>query len=373
MVMEIIKMVRLKFSIMLFAALISYKASAGCDPCIQASAEAAKAAMTSSLQTLNSTAEQTNSSVQTLNQTIEASNQALTGLMQVQSQQLMTSLDAASIRQELSTSAVGKTVERTTDLITNTIVETLRNKHKLEQISDTDDLYSMDKAQPISGVIAGARAPHLKDAIKQRQKLIQENDNSFYSWLNLTDNQDSSQGQRAALSMTKIGKLRKHLVGLNATVLTEDDATNLTQLLRLLVNPAPEPAPKVEDVLSGGPAAVDRELKRVRSNTKDAIIFSILSRQLANKAPILKTEEWKTGYVVVNESEPGLTSIDEMFESETLRKLLSEAWIRDLMEKTEASALREQVYQNNINNMLLSELIKQEQQTLLLLSMMATK
>ena len=80
----------------------------------------------------------------------------------------------------------------------------------------------------------------------------------------------------------------------------------------------------------------------------------------------ISQEDWGIGYTTAEANDEGKTSVMAMLESETLGRLTSEGWYKDIKTKTDAGVLREQVYQQAINNKLLLKILEQEEQKLLL-------
>lgn len=337
--------------------MFSFSAHAGCDSCLQASIESASASINTSLNSLKTTVNSNVTATENLNSTISASSSSLVGLLESQNTQMVTAIDAATNKLLLSNDQLNKTIVNLTDFMTNEITRAMKSEFKVKSYMRNKRTFGPE-SQPVSGDIAVNRAPLLQAAIIEFETKLADQLKQFNQWALLEGENDNGTKLRRREVEQKIEDLSPQLDKLSQNVLTEEEVSDLLTLVKLIVLPSPTPSESLK-----GENAVDY----YREVQKKAVAFTTLARDILLRAPLLDTEGWKIGYTKINEID-GKTSLTEFMLSESQRKYFSSEWHMDIKTKSKTGLLREQVYQTNMTNYLLNELVAEEQQTLSLLS-----
>ena len=348
-------------------------ANAGCDPCIQAAAQSANATMTSSINAVTTSVQANVSATQALNTSIQAVNTTLQAAINLNTQQLLQGLSASTNRIELSIQQNTKTVERMTDHTVKSLVKALKDVRVAEEVSENNKTYSDQLAQPLSGVIGANRAPLLKEGFVQSNQIWRQMSDDMHEWNNNTSDVDQAgSGMKKAILLTEGDDVWNPIPLVSERQITREQSLNLQKLLTMLVNPVPLPA-ATEEQMASSPKAAEYEFDRKLLNAKLGLAHSVLAKSIADKQPLIpiSANDWQQGYVMAIPDSEGNVSILSMLESETIGKLSSEGWYQDIKTKTEAGILREQVYQQAINNHMLLRLVEQEEQKLSMLALLA--
>ncbi len=356
----------------LLTTLMVPQAQAGCDPCMKAAATAANSTMTSGLASTTAAVDANVAATSTLNASVQAANVGIGSAIQANNKLLLSGIDASTNRLEMAIQQNTKTEERLTDHVLETLVSALKQAHVANQ-NDWHNKTLGPVSRPLSGDIGANRAPLLKQGIVQNQQIWEQMTKQMHEW-----NEDTTVADEghAALRVAKIlaepEEVWNTLPMLTKNQVTEEESLKLQRLLTVLVNP--NPLPKVADTeIASNAKAAEYELNRKLHNAELDLVFSVLSKPLADRQPTIpiSTNDWQQGYVTSEPDSNGKTSFLSMLESETLGRLGSEGWYLDIKTKTEAGILREQVYQQAIRNQMLLYKLKQEEQNVLMLALIA--
>lgn len=360
-------------SIIVLNIVFSNSAFSGCDPCIQAAAQSANVQMTSSINTVTSSVQSNVSATQALNSSLQAVNSSLQSTINLNSQQTSQGLSAATARIELSIHQNTKTIERMADHTVQSMVSALKDVRVAEQVDKNNRTYSNQMAQPASGVIGANRAPLLKEGLAQSRQIWRKMADNMHTWnTNTEDVGSAGKGIKKAVLLTEGDEVWNPVPLITKRQITSEESLNMQKLLTMLVNPVPLPAATGEQLISN-PKAAEYELKRKLLNAKLGLAHSVMAKSLADKQPLIpmSVDDWQMGYVMAVPDENGKVSVMSMLESETIGRLGAEGWYQDIKTKTPAGILREQVYQQAINNQLLLRLVEQDEQKLAMLALMA--
>lgn len=348
---------------------------AGCDPCIQAAAQTTSTQMSTSIQNVTASVQGNVSATQALNASIQATDAAWQAVVNLNSTNYLQGLDAATSRIELSQSQLLKVIENLADHEVQSITKIFEQLYNAEQKSVTERMLRPELAQPMSGEIGANRAALLKKGIVQKDQRWKQMDINFAQWSNNTATVDSA-GNSITTSMllTEDPEVFDPTPLLTKNVISEDESLNMQKLITLLANPVPEKRIS-DDELVTNPNAEKLELERKLRNSKRAIAFSVLSKGIAEREAVIPISEddWLLGYTIASPDNNGNTSYRDFLESETVGRLSSEGWYQDIKTKTETGVVREQVYQQALNNHLLFKSLQQEEQQLLLLAILAAE
>lgn len=347
---------------------------AGCDPCIQAAAQTTSTQMTTSIQNVTASVQANVSATQALNASIQATDAAWQAAINLNSTNYLQGLDASTSRIELSQSQLLKTVENLADHEVQSIAKIFEQLYNAEQKAVTERMLRPELAQPMSGEIGANRAALLKQGIVQKDQQWRQMDINFAQWSDNTETVDSAGGSiTTSMLLTEDPDVFDPTPLLTKNVITENESLNMQKLITLLANPVPEKRIS-DDELATNPKAAQLELERKLRIAKRAIAFSVLSKGVAEREAVIPISEddWLLGYTIAAPDNNGNTSYRDFLESETVGRLTSEGWYQDIKTKTEAGVLREQVYQQALNNHLLFKSLQQEEQQLLLLAIIAS-
>jgi len=353
--------------------ILSENVNAGCDTCIQAAAQTANTNMTAAINSVTSSVQANVSATQALNASVQAVNASLQATINLNTQQLLQGLDASTNRIELSIQQNTKTVERMTDHTVKSMVKALKDVRIAEEVDENNKIYSDTLAQPLSGEIGANRAPLLKQGIVQSNQIWRQMAEDMHEWNNnTTDVNQAGKGMKKAVLLTEGSDAWNPVPLITKNQITPAESVNMQKLLTMLVNPVPLPSATNEQMASS-PKAAEYEFDRRLLNAKLGLAHSVLAKSIADKQPLIpmSTNDWQKGYVMAEPDANGKVSVHSMLESETIGRLGSEGWYQDVKTKTPAGILREQVYQQAINNQLLLRLVEQEEQKLSMLALMA--
>jgi D-ribose pyranose/furanose isomerase RbsD len=346
---------------------------AGCDPCIQAAAQAANTSMTTAINTVTGSVNANVSATQALNASLQAVNASLQATINLNTQQLLQGLSASTNRIELSIQQTTKTVERMNDHTVKSMVNALKEVRVAEEVDQNNKTFSGEFAQPLSGEIGANRAPLLKQGLVQSDQMWRKMADDMFEWNNNTEEVDQAgKGMKKAMLLTEEDEVWSPLPLINKRQLTKDESLNMQKLLTMIVNPVPLPSATDEQKASNSKAS-EYEFQRRIINAKLGLAHSVLAKSIADKTPLIPMSDadWKKGYVIAEPDADGKVSVMNMIESETLGRISSEGWYQDVKTKTPAGLLREQVYQQAVNNQMLLRLVEQEEQKLTMLALLA--
>jgi hypothetical protein len=326
---------------------LSTDAFAGCDACLQAAIEQARAQISSSLTVLEQSVSSNVQATQTLNQTITQSNSALTGLMEVQHRLLLQSLEAATVRLEAAQTVQASTIQSVGDHIAKTIYQTTTGIAEAQTVLHNDEVYG-ERSIPISAQVSADRAPLLQEAITQYNQQLAEANIAFKEWYFSVAPGDNAITRRKVSVQNKIEALTPNVDALINQLLTDEQTSNLLELFRLTLLPEPQDI----SVMS-----IDEALNYRAQYHQLAFKYNTLATYVLKRAPLLKTDNWHSNYVIVNEH-AGKTSIQEFLHAESDRKLFSKDWYLNISTRTTAGLLREQAHATAMGNYLLGELLE---------------
>lgn len=348
-------------------------ANSGCDPCIQAAAQAANAQMTAAINAVSASVQANVSATQALNASVQAVNTSLQTAINLNTQQLLQGLDASTNRIELSVQQNTKAVERMTDHTVKSMVKSLKDVRVAEEVDENNKIYSETIAQPLSGEIGANRAPLLKQGIVQSKQMWRQMADDMHEWNNnTTDVDQAGQAVKKAVLLAEEDDVWNPVPLVTGRQITPAESVNMQKLLTMLVNPVPLPS-ATDEKMASSPRAAEYEFDRRLINAKLGLAHSVLAKSIADKQPLIpiSPDDWQQGYVTAEPDANGKVSILSMLESETVGRLGSEGWYQDVKTKTPAGILREQVYQQATNNHLLLRLVEQDEQKLSMLALMA--
>ena len=352
----------------LFCFALVNPANAGCDPCIQSAAQAASGQMQSSLSAITSTVNGNVQATNALNQTVIAANNAIQQTIVTNTNLIKQGMSASTNRIELAIQQNSKTMEAMNDHLVQSLVQVMKEISVAEQVQKNKKMFDTEIAQPLSGDIGANRAPLLKAGVVQSEQLHQGMVDGMYEWSSETgDTPGAKSNLKATMLLKEDEAMWDPSPMLNSSVITAEESVNLQKLLTVLVNPVPlKKLTKAE--ASRSPKSAEYELKRNLYNTQLTIAHSVLAKSVSERMATIpiSQEDWGIGYTTAEANDEGKTSVMAMLESETLGRLTSEGWYKDIKTKTDAGVLREQVYQQAINNKLLLKILEQEEQKLLL-------
>lgn len=347
----------------------------GCDPCIQTATQTANSQMTGSINNATASVQANVSATQALNASIQATDAAWQAAIQLNSMNYLQALDAATSRVELTQSQLLKTEENLADHEVQSIAKMFEELYNAQQAADAEKMLRPELAQPMSGDIGANRAPLLKQGMVQAEQRWRKMDENFATWSETTETVNSAgESITTAMLLTEEEEVFDVTPLLTSDSLTETQSLDLQKLLTLLINPVPEKK-MTDEQMASDPKAAQKELERKLRNAKLTMAFSVLARGLSEREAVIPISQadWQQGYTTARPNAEGKTSYREFIESETVGRMASEGWYQDIKVKTDAGVLREQVYQQAMNNHLLYKSIQQEEQQLLLLAIIAAE
>ena len=345
-------------------------AFASCDECAKAALQAASNSMTSSISATKSVVETNGTAIETLSSSIDTAGSTIQSLLDLNSQQELTALSGVANRITFTLERQAEESTRITDHLVQSIHQIHKDGALVSSRIENDKLFG-PLAQTISGDINSARAQYLAKGIGNKKALKELHAQNMDKWLNSAGYRNSSQFESEIL--LKDEEIWKSSPLINKRRLTDEEVNKAQILLQLLVDDNPTGAISKERIKQD-PLAAKMEVQRLKNNFSSQIVHSVLSDYLSNKAALIPTDKsWLKSYFKIEPDEKGNISFEQFYESETMGRLISDDWFLDIKTRTEAGLLREQIYQMNTSNMLLSEIIKQERMETKLMAISALR
>lgn len=332
------------------------KSLASCDPCITQAVTQAQLAIETALQTLNTGVQTLNSSVEVVNGSIDASSNALSGVIKANDELLKNTVESGTTKLSLQLTKLQKAIASGDATFVQELKTTLSGISKANNALATSIEFGVELSQPSSLMIGRARAPHILNFLKIKNALMLEHTTKFNQW----------QVQTSGISVAKTTSakqisLNEDLIELlNEDLVSEENALKLLNLAKFLIVPEPMLEIKAEEALAKGDLAIDNFLKQKKQIELNNHNFSNLIERIIDKTALIETKDWKSDYVLVREID-GKTSINEVYKSETERKLSSDKWLNEVSTKSSANALREQAFQGLLTLELLNKLVEIEE------------
>jgi hypothetical protein len=355
-------------TLLVFSVCSSYAWTGGCDICITKAVIKANAQLQAAVNATNVAVEANVAATQALETTVTTSTAALQSLIEINTQQYLAGLSAATNKIELTIQGSIETDSRLTDHLVTSLVTLFKQLQLAEQVDKNNKTYHPQLAQPMSGDIGANRAPLLKQSFVQTQQIFAKMVADMQLYSNNTTDVDTAGGSiKSGVLLAEDAAVFDPLPFLLEERLSDEQSLRFQRLLTILFNPVPLKA-ATPDEMASSPAAVEYELNRKLHNVKTGLAHSVFADMLAQKSATLPLSEadWQQGYVNVIPDESGNISQAEFIRAETEGRLLSEGWFLNIKSMSSAGVLREQVYQQAMNNYLLAEQLKNDRQTLLL-------
>ncbi|ABO22858.1 hypothetical protein Shew_0987 [Shewanella loihica PV-4] len=360
------------FVCVILVALSSQAQATSCDPCIQAAANGAEFTMVSAINTGVTSVQANEAATKALNSAIQATDTAILATLNLNTQQLLQGLSASTNRVELSVQQTSKAVERMTDHTVKSMVSALKQVRVAEEVDENNKAYSGVLAQPLSVEIGANRAPLLKQGFVQSDQVWRQMADDMNAWSNNTSDADQAgMGVKQAALLTEGEAVWSPVPLVTQSQITTDKSVEMQKLLTMLINPVPLPSASDEQIAFSSEAG-EYELERRILNAQLGLVHAVLAKSVADKQPLIpmSDEDWQKGYVMAEPDNNGSVSVMSMLESETIGRLGAEGWYQDVKTKTQAGILREQVAMGSINAALWHRLQQQEEQALVLQSLL---
>jgi len=358
-----------RYIIITLAVFLSPKTFAvvGCDACITQEVVAAQVTIQSAFSSLQTSMANTSQATETVNNTITQSSDALSAVLDTNQEYIKNVIEAESAKVGLQITKLTKVVQDTSKTFIDQIQEQLKANELAKQNMIYAFEYGAELAQPSSIMTARSRASAVKDALQEKTSTSITEKMKFKAWIKGNANNTSSVSHR--LAFEKLSKNEDLFSRLSNTIITKDEGEKLLELLKYKLKPNPIKSDDLENTISKGPKAIKSAIKRLAAEQHLSVIHDIKVSNILDKMPLLSTSNWDSTYLKLKTDASGNTSLDEILEAETTRKLLSEEWYKELSMKSSTSALREQVFQAQIRSTLLDKLVEQEEKKILLMTM----
>jgi hypothetical protein len=242
--------------------------------------------------------------------------------------------------------------------LTETINTNAKNTLKLNEFFRHERMFGTD-SHPLSGQIALNRSQALSAARREFDDRLQSEMVKFREWAYIVGKGDETKTIRLEKVKNKYEE-HKNLLNLLATgLLTNQETNDLLTIMLLVVLPEPVDTESL---------SLDDRLKYNAFIERKAAAFKVMVKEVLNKAPLIDVDGWMFGYIQLQVND-GKTSFEEFTDAETKRKTLSPKWHHDIAKLTNIGLQREHVYQANMQNYLLGELIQTEQDRFIMQSL----
>lgn len=328
-----------------------------CDQCAKAALDMATGTMESNIKATTSVVASNGTAISALSSLNSANSEALQLQLSTLSQQELTALDgmATKIKFQLDLIARENTVNMD-NLIVN-IESIAKSEEDNAKVNYIDRTYG-PLSKPLSGRLNLPRSVYIERALEVKEVVQSTFVEGLNTWLNNPADENSIMMEQAAfLEDEDFFDISPFM---QKKVLSPVELEKMKSLLHLMIEPAPQKDISIEEAQSS-PANLMKAIAQKQRKIKQQIVHSAITESVMDKAPLILTNDsWSSDYLSFDEDFDGMVSFSQFYEAETLGKVTSKEWYKDIARLTEAGLLREQIHQANTTNMLLSEILKAE-------------
>lgn len=332
-------------------------AFAVCDACAKAALDAATATMTANISATTSVVASNGAAITAMANVNSANSAALQTQLATLSQQELTAIDGMASKITLQLASIAKE----TDIGMNNLILNIE-KLAVSERNYEDANYLVRTfgplSKPLSGKLNLPRSEYLERGFEVKEVFKSNFIEGMDEWLsNPADEKSRSIEQAALLSEKDNFDITPFM---QKKVLSPLELEKMKSLLQLLVEPNPEREMTLEEA-QANPLKLTQAINQKQKKIRQQVVHSVLVESVLDKAPfILTNESWSTNYLTFDEDFDGMVSFSQFYEAETLGKLTSAEWYKDIAKLTDTGLIREQVHQGNTTNMLLAEILKAE-------------
>lgn len=339
--------------------------NAGCDACMQAAATSADTQIKTGLQNVEKSAELTVKSTDAVKTALDALETSMKSSSIAHTERVSKGLQGIAAAIQTSYKAFNELQTRISKHAMDTIVETLEQSLVSDYANERALDFDESVALPMSAEVGVQRAKRLRDGYAQSNQMWSKFVDEMAKW---NDGSPDDVSRKRTESLNKEDAETWDIMPLlTKSQITEKESKDAQKLITILVNPDP-----LRQSLEGKENH-EYDLKRKLHNAKLGIVHSVLAKSISERMELVPISEknWAVNYVTAYPGKEGMTSVLSALESDTLGKLVTPEWYVDINTKSRAGVLREQVFQQAINNQILLKMLEQEEQKLTMLALLA--
>jgi hypothetical protein len=347
----------MKKLLLLFICFYPSFAFAVCDACAKAALDAATATMKANTAATTSVVASNGTAITALANVNSANSSALKIQLSTLNQQELTAIDGmtSKIVLQLSKNA------RETDIGMNNLIL------NIEKIENSEREYADENykartfgplSKPLSGKLNLPRSEYIERGLEVKEVFQANFVEGMNEWLSNPADEKSIRIEQAALLADE--SFFDITPFMQKKVLSPAELEKMKSLLHLLVEPNPQREISIEEAQSS-PVKLQQAIYQKQKKIRQQIVHSVIAESVLDKAPfILTNDSWSTDYLSFDETYEGMVSFSQFYEAETLGKVTSKEWYKDIAKLTDTGLIREQIHQGNTTNMLLAEILKAE-------------
>ncbi len=351
------------FFIAILLSLSSSNVYAGCDNCVASAVKQLSSTVQSQLNTHNDSLTQIKESVDNLDDTIEkTSNNIETSLKSFE-----TSLTGKFDQTIKMSSASFKLLNKNLALNTDMRISGLKKIFKDLDSHNNAYLAALYSSKPDSLDKLGEQATVIPYAKNNNAIFSTKHNEVFNAWISGTGNEYLKGRVNREQKQKFIDENISKLSLLSNDLITTDDADILADLFKHLLSPNPEA--KSEDVSGERKAVI--EIDKQKRELKNKIAYNNIVEYVSERRPVVKKAGWddKSSWgnlPTVDVDGQEMTSFISMKTYNTESKSTSLAWNEDISSKLHTAANKELAIQSLQQAQLMMELVRLEEQALLL-------
>ena len=354
---------RVVFSITLMSAMMSSNVWAGCDSCVTSAVNGLTSTVSQQLSIHNDSLGQIKESIDNFDDTVNKTSSNIEASLQSFETSLTNKFDQTIKASSASFKSLNKNIALNTDMH----IAQIEKLFKDIDVQDNKYLAALYASKPMSLDKLGEQSTVIPYARNRSLEFKHKHNEVFDAWITGAGNEwlkgRVNREQKAEFINNNLSKLSL----LSNDLITEDDATVLADMFKHLLSPTPEPA---SQDLSGERQAVI-EIDKQKRNLKDKIAYEHIIEYISKRRPVVDRAGWDDndswGYLpTIDKDERKMTSMVAMEKYNTESKATSLAWNEDISSKLHTAATKEMAVQSLQQAKLLSELVRLEEQALLL-------
>lgn len=352
------------FSAVLFFSFTSLNAWAGCDNCVANAVKGLDSTVDSQLSAHKDALDSIKDSVDNLDDTIEKTSSNIESALNSFETSITNKFDQTIKSTTLSFKSLNKNIALDTDARINQLEKLFKDIDTL----DNQYLASLYASNPSSLDKWGEQSTVIPYALNKNTQFIKKNKEVFnawvtgtgYDWLEKKANRDKK-AEFINQNLSKIALLSNDLIN-------DNDALILADVFKFLLSPEPEP--ESGDVVGERGAAL--EIEKQKRILKNKIAYQHVIEYISQRRPVVDQAGWNSennswGFLPTTPvDDKQMTSFVALDKYNTESKATSITWNEDIKSKLHTAATKEMAVQSLQQAKLLSDLVKLEEQALLL-------
>jgi hypothetical protein len=328
-----------------------------CDQCAKMALDMATTTMEANIKATTTVVTSNGAAIAALNTLNTANSAALQLQLATLGQQELTALDGMATKVKFQLALTARESAINMDNLILNMEKIAKSEQDNVKINYVDRTFG-PLSKPLSGRLNLPRTQYIERAFELKEVVQSNFVEGMMEWLNNPADESSILIEQAALLEDE--DFFDITPFMQNKVLSPVELEKMKSLLHLLIEPKPKRDISIEEAQSS-PAMLMRAIAQKQTKIKQQIIHSVITESVMDKAHLIITNDsWSSDYLSFDEDYNGMVSFSQFYEAETLGKVTSKEWYKDIARLTDTGLLREQIHQVNTTNMLLSEILKAE-------------